>query len=390
MDNLFVGCALSDVNQADIINGLRVPERLADYAKHFQQHVGTSDFSFELQPEDAWTLPVRYPDQYTERANNRWWRTFRNNETLLTLFRETCAPIGVHQPVQGYDLLSSNFYDKYHAIAETQRAMAFAQFIHADYFVFHLATMDKWGWNRQDQINKALKLLGVFAAFYHASDFDFVPSIELLPYPRFPATGGEAAALLRKAREIWPEVQLAFDISHLWGSRQRMIAAHEWKAKDDGEPVSFIEALEYGLEQTWEDTWVYQLGGCWESEMHAIPGLHPQEDPFHYTMKLRESAGVYAEAGEVNLNRALDLLLEYTLRRGRPLNLILEIYNRDIEQVLEAARQIRDELNQRAEKPPQEVLPPAQEPPGQEPPVPSNGDEPPEDGEEPDEPLAAD
>src|SRR5512140_3497831 len=101
MDNLFVGCALSDVNQADVIRGWLVPERLADYAKHFKQHVGTGDFSFELQPEDAWTLPVRYPDQYTERANNRWWRTFRNNEQLLSLIRETCAPIGVHQPVQG-------------------------------------------------------------------------------------------------------------------------------------------------------------------------------------------------------------------------------------------------------------------------------------------------
>lgn len=343
MDNFFIGCALSDVNQADLPLGLRVPERLADYAKRFQKRLGTSDFCFELQPEDGWTLPVSFPDEFAERKTNRWWRAFRHNARLRELGRETAAPIGVHQPVQGRHILSSNYFEKYRAIAETQQAMSFAHYCHADYFVFHLAMTDRWGWDRRDQVNKALKILGGFHTYYHARDFEFVPCIELLEYPKFPATGGEAREIMNRSREIWPEVQFAFDIGHLWGSRQRMIAAHEWEFKRKA-PVSFVDALEYALDQLWQDTYVFQLGGCWESETHAVPGLHPQENPFHMPIKLRESPGIYSESGEMDLNRTLDLVLNYSVRRGRPLYLMLEVFDRDIDQVLEAARQIREDL----------------------------------------------
>ncbi len=348
MDNLFVGCALSDVNEADLPTGLRVPERLTDYISRFQKRVGSSDFSFELQPEDVWTVPARFPDQFVERKTNRWWRTFRQNARLLDAFSQTAGPIGVHQPIRGRDILSSDYFDKYRAIAETQQAMSFAHFIHADYFVFHLAMTDRWAWDRKDQITKAFKALGVFHAYYHASDFSFVPCIELLEYPKFPATGGESCEIMAESREVWPEIQFAFDVSHLWGSRNRMIVAHEWESKRKT-PIPFIDALDYALEQTWQDIYVVHLGGCWESETHAVPGLHPQQDPFQYPLKLRESPGVYLESGEMNLNKTLDLLLEYTLRRGRPLNLMLEIFDRDIEQVLEATRQIRDDLTIRVQ-----------------------------------------
>ncbi len=355
MDTITVGCALSDVNRADLPNGLRVPERLTEYVRRFQKLVGTDDFSFELQPEDHWSVPAVFPDQFVDRKTNRWWRAFRQNEQLAELFQKARAPIGVHQPVQGRDILSSNFFSKYEAIAETKQAMSFCDFIGADYFAFHLSTMDRWGWDRRDQIEKALKLFKVFAAFYHASHFSFVPCIQLLEFPRFPAIGGEASALLRRCRDIWPETQIAFDISHLWGSRRRMMAANLWDTRYAKHP-SFVDALDYGLEQTWQDTYVYHLGGCWESETHAVPGLHPQQNPFYFPLKLRESPSVYAENGELDLNRTLDLLLNYTVRRGRPLRLMLQIFDRDIAQVLEATRQIRTELLARAEK---QAAPPA-------------------------------
>jgi hypothetical protein len=348
MEALFVGCALSDVNSADMPSGLHVPEQLAEYADLYHQRVGTADFSFELQPEEAWTLPVVFPDQFSERKTNRWLRAFRRDSQLAARFRHTAGPIGVHQPIRRRDILSSNPFKKYEAIAETQAAMVFAQSIGADYFVFHLTMSDRWGWDRRDQIEKAVKLLGFFHAFYHASDFSFVPCIEMLKYPQFPATGGEAAALLLRCREVWPEVQLAFDVSHLWGSRERMLAAHMWEFKRKT-PVPFLDALQYALEQTWRDVYVYHLGGCWESETHAVPGLHPQQDPFQYPIKLRESPGVYAEMGEIDLNRTLELLLDYSVRRGHPLYLILQIFDRDINQVLEATRVLREELRTRAE-----------------------------------------
>lgn len=344
MPEVRVGCALSDVNRADLPSGLRVPERLVDYARRFQERVGVQEFFFELQPEDFWTIPAAFPDQFVERKPNRWWRAFRENARLFRFFKSASSRVGVHQPIQARDMLSSNFFLKYAAIAETKQAMAFAQFIGANYFVFHLAMVDRWEWDRRDQMEKALKIFKAFAAFYHASEFTFMPCIEILEYPKFPATGGEALALLTKCHEIWPATKLAFDVSHLWGSRQRMIAAKLW----DGSPASFIDALDYALSQTWNDIHVFHLGGCWESETHAVPGLHPQQDPFRYPIKLRESASVYAEMGEMDLNRVLDLLLAYTARRGRDLNLILQIFNRDIDQVLEGTRVIQEELNARA------------------------------------------
>jgi hypothetical protein len=315
MANITVGCALSDVNRADMPNGLRVPERLVDYALLFQERAGTMDFSFELQPEDDWLIPTRFPDEFAERKTNRWWRAFRQNTRMLDLFRAGTGPIGVHQSIRGRDALSSNAYQKYGSIAATQQAMSFAHFIRADYFVFHLAMQEHWGWDRRDQMAKALRIFKVFEAYYHASNFKFVPCIELSEYPEFPATGGA---------KMWESV--------------------------NGVSVPFSEALDYGLEQTWEDIYAFHLGGCWESERHAIPGLHPQQDPFRYPIKLRESPGVYAEMGEMDLNRTLDLIVNYSVRKGRPLNLILEIFDRDIAQVLQATRVIRDDLILRAEQ----------------------------------------
>lgn len=246
MPTIRVGCALSDTNRADLPTGLRVPERLADYARRVQTRTRSEDFLFELQPEEHWTTPIAFPDQFVARETNRWWRNFRQDARLRALFKSSHAVIGMHQPVQACDALSSNFFQKYHAIEETKQAMTFAQYIGADYLVFHLATMDRWEWDRRDQMNKALKIFKAFAAFYHASNFTFTPCVEILEYPKFPATGGEALALLTRCRQILPETKLAFDVSHLWGSRQRMIAAKMWY-EEGGPRVSFIDALEYAL-----------------------------------------------------------------------------------------------------------------------------------------------
>lgn len=349
MPTIRVGCALSDANRADLSTGLRVPERLAEYARRVQTRTQSEDFFFELQPEEHWTTPISFPDQFSARETNRWWHNFRQDTRLRALIKSPHALIGVHQPIQSCDALSSNFFQKYQALEETKQAMTFAQYIGADYFVFHLATVDRWEWDRRDQINKALKIFKAFAAFYHASNCTFTPCIEILEYPKFPATGGEALALLARCQQILPETKLAFDVSHLWGSRQRMIAAKMWY-EEGGPRVSFIDALDYALSQTAGEVHVFHLGGCWESETHAVPGLHPQQDPMRFQMKLDEPARVYAEAGEIDLNRVIDLLLNYSVRRDRDLKLVLEIFNRDFGQSLKASTEIARELNLRAER----------------------------------------
>ncbi len=347
MPEIIVGCALSDVNRADLPRGLRIPERLVDYAQRYEQRVGSTAVTFELQPEDLWTIPATFPDQFVARKNNRWWKAVQSQPKLLPILTGPPSRMGLHQPIKGRDALSSNFFKKYEAIEETKQAMDFAQYIGAEYFVFHLSQEDKWNWNRKDQMEKALKIFSVFATYYRSRGMSFVPLIETLEYPQFPATGSEAFDLLLQCRRVLPETQLALDVTHLWSSRNIMLATGAWP----DELVSFEESLEYALGALWRDIYVYQLGGGWESETHAVPGLHPQEDPFRFPLKLRESHGVYDESGELDLNAVLQLLINFTVRRGRDLHLVLEIFDRDIDQVFEAVRLIRYDLLARAAQP---------------------------------------
>ena len=216
MSEIIVGCALSDVNRADLPRRLRVPEQLADYAACVQQRIESPLFGFQLQPEDYWTLPAIFPDQFVPRKTNRWMRAFYEQSRLLETVRASVNSIGVHQPIQNRDVLSSNFFTKYEAIEETKTAMDFAQYIGADYFVFHLAQVDKWTWDRRDQMDKALKIFNVFATYYTAQKMTFVPVIETLEYPKFPATGGEAFDLLNECRKSLRTTKLALDVTHLW------------------------------------------------------------------------------------------------------------------------------------------------------------------------------
>lgn len=347
MPEIIVGCSLSDVNRADLPTGLRVPERLADYADRYRARVGSPAVSFQLQPEDLWTLPAIFPDQFVPRKTNRWWRAVQTQPKLLSILTGPPAQIGMHQPIQNRDVLSSNYFSKYEAIEETKQAMDFAQYIGAEYFVFHLAQVGKWNWERRDQMAKAVKLFDVFATYYTAQGMSFVPLIETLEYPKFPATGSEAYTLLHQCRKALPETQIALDITHLWSSRQRMVQCGAWPDAR----VPFEASLDYAIGVLKNDIYLYQLGGGWESETHAVPGLHPQQDPFRYPLKLRESHSVYVESGEMDLNQVLEMVANASVRDGRDLRLVLQIFDRDIDQVLEAARLIRNDLLQRMNQP---------------------------------------
>jgi len=347
MAEIIVGCALSDVNRADLPRNLRVPERLSDYIELYQTRLESPYILFEIQPEDLWTVPATFPDQFIPRKNNRWWRTVQSQPELLAKLRAPNMLLGVHQPIQNRDALSSNFFHKYEAIEATKQAMEFAEYIDADYFVFHLAHVDKWSWDRQDQMDKAIKIFNVFATYYTAREMSFTPVIETLEFPKFPATGAEAFLLLKECRKALRNTKLAFNLAHLWSSRRRMLVTGNWP----DERVSFEASLEYALDTLAADIHVFDLSGGWESETHAVPGLHPQQDPFRYPLKLRESPSIYAESGELDLNRVLELMVTATVRRGRDLNVVLQIYDRDIEQILEAARLIRHDLLARANAP---------------------------------------
>lgn len=345
MFQINVGIALSDANRADMPHGMRVPESLPRYVAHFREATGVHETFFELQPNDRFVTPARYPDQFRINRENCWLQAVEFNEEVRDFIEEGTIRLGVHQPL-GTDILSSNYFVKYNTLEETKRAMDFASGIGADYFVFHLSQRDKWDWSRPDQIRKGLKLFKELATYYRSHGYEFVPCIEVLEYPKFPATGGELLQIMNECNKMLSETRIAFNISHLWRSRNLMIQTGYW----EDSTISFIRHLEYTLAQCWQDIHVFQLGGCWESETHAIPGLHPQQNPHNDPMKLRETPGVYEESGEIDLNQTLELLLQYTVDKGRDLNLILEIHDRDIGQISEAARLIREDLLARVQE----------------------------------------
>ncbi len=341
MASLNLGIALSDANHADRPTGLRIPDSLPLYAQRLAEATGSGPF-IELQPAEPFSVPARYPDQFRLNRDNCWLNAVEFNDEVQAFIDGQAARLGVHQPQKG-DPLASNFFGKYGALEEIRRAMDFAAGVRADYFVFNLAKLDKWEWSRSDQMHKALKVYKEIAAYYRSYGYEYVPCIETLEYPKFPSTGGETLHLLNECRKILGNTAIALNISHLWRSRNLMMATGNW----DDATVSFIDHLEYTLSRLWEDLYVVHLGGCWESETHAIPGLHPQASPFDHPLKLRETSGVYAESGEIDLNQTLDLLLEFTIGKGRDLNLVIEIHDRDVGQVMEAVRQISDDLHDR-------------------------------------------
>ncbi|MDQ4077335.1 MAG: hypothetical protein M3220_13945 [Chloroflexota bacterium] len=345
MPDIHVGIALSDANRADMPQGLRVPDSLPEYVDYFCSVMEVSRAFFELQPSHHFVEPARYPDHFRLNRDNRWLNAVEFNSAVRNLIDQREHRFGVHQPLLG-DTLSSNFFGKYSAMEEVRRAMDFASGIGAEYFVFHLAQVDKWDWERSDQIAKGIKIFKELATHYRSHGYKFVPCVEVLEYPKFPATGGELRHIFNECQKLLSDTRIALNVSHLWRSRNLMLETRHWSDPD----VTFTQHLEFTLAQCWSDIHVYQLGGCWESETHAIPGLHPQQNPYDHPLKLRESSGVYYESGEIDLNRTLDLLLEYTVDRGRDLNLILEVHDRDVGQIAEAARQIRDELLARWEK----------------------------------------
>ena len=141
------------------------PARLTEYVRRFQVRVA-NNFLFELQREEFRTTPKAFPDEFAARETNRWWHTWRDDPRLEAMSKSPDARVGVHQPVQARDVLSSNYFQKYTAIAETQQAMPFSNSIGASYFILHLAMTDRWDRDRSSPDGKGaqdLYLRGVLS-----------------------------------------------------------------------------------------------------------------------------------------------------------------------------------------------------------------------------------
>ncbi len=362
-----VGLALSDAGFYHR-ETMRLPEDLREFFERYQEKFETEELFFELQPEMPW-LKKKGDFSYIADEDNKWLRMGRAiqepaEEPYTRIIGAMHRPgniFGVHQSIRDMDILSEDIHKKLETIESTQQAMLFAHRISADYFVFHLAqSRDYWDWNRSEQIALALKAFQGWADFYKKSGFTFIPLIENLEFPKFPATPEEMIGIFKTCRELLPNLKICFDVPHLWRSRALLL---ENKSRFEHVipnfrmlETSFACYLDYALDQvlTTEaglsegDIFLYHLGGCWKHLTHEIPGLRPGESPFLHKLRLDEPVYAYDARMEMNIPLIINRILRYNLERRQDILVMLEIYQRNYIEMLEAARIIYEYLKKKA------------------------------------------
>ncbi|HEC99817.1 MAG TPA: hypothetical protein ENN18_05495 [Proteobacteria bacterium] len=365
-----VGLALSDAGFYHR-ETMRLPEDLSEFFQRYQDKFETEKLFFELQPEMPW-LKKKGDFSYVADEDNRWLKLGRAAEqgatgepyaSIIEAMRRPGHIFGVHQSIRDMDILSEDIHKKLETIESTQQGMLFAHLISADYFVFHLAqSKDYWDWNRSEQIAVALKAFQGWADFYKQSGFSFIPIIENLEFPKFPATPEEMVSIFKTCREFLPNLKICFDVSHFWRSRALIL---ENKVRFEHLIPNFriLEAscsdyLDYAIEHIFTaeaglsdgDIFLYHLGGCWKHLTHEIPGLRPGESPFLHKLRLDEPVYAYHPQVEMNLPKVINRLLRYNIERRQDVLIMLEIYQRNYIEMLEAARLIYDDIVKKARR----------------------------------------
>lgn len=363
-----VGLALSDAGFYHR-ETMRLPDDLPEFFHRYQDKFETEDLFFELQPEMPW-LKKRGDFSYVANEDNEWLKLGRAAAQrvkegpyakIIEAVRRPGNILGVHQSIRDMDILSEDIHKKLETIESTQQAMLFAHLISADYFVFHLAqSKDYWDWNRSEQIAIALKAFQGWADFYKSSGFTFIPLVENLEFPKFPATPEEMISIFKTGKELLPNLKLCFDIPHLWRSRALLL---ENKTRFEHLvpnfrilEASYSDYLDYALEHVFTteaglsegDIFLYHMGGCWKHLTHEIPGLRPGESPFLHKLKLDEPVYAYNPQVEMNLPKVVNHLLRYNMERRQGVLVVLEIYQRNYIEMLEAARLIYEDLVKKA------------------------------------------
>jgi len=285
--------------------------------------------------------------------------------------------VGVHQTIKGFDVLHPMQKDL--TVHMAKKGLDFANSIAADYFVVHLCQVDHWDWDRKEQVKNALRAYKDISDHYVHNDYKFVVCIENLEYPKFPATAHEIKDIYYECKNIAPSVPLkiALDLSHLSRSRSLILENSHKKDIPDYDcsaiKAVFTDYLEYTLNHVLsakggmngDEIFLYHIGGCWKERTHEVPGLSPEvefkelgldknlemmhdygllEHVLRNLMKLDAPAHEYEIMDEMNVKTVFDLILKHTIINNRPLNMILEIYNRPYEEVLVAGKIIREDL----------------------------------------------
>jgi len=347
-DQVFIGPALSCANLADEQFGMRVPRDLASYFHLYRQSLSVPYYFIELQPERRWV--EQFGDDFVPKSDNSWWQHFGTNNEFR--FELACQPhiIGVHSPIEKIDVLTGNYnnFKKRQSIASIKESMEYANAIGADYFIFHLIQQDDWvdlrtRWH--ELVPESYRIYAYFADYYRKRNFHFVPCIEILEFPKYPATSMEAEDMLHDCQGILPGTKLVFDLSHLWRSRNIIIEnkdREDFRSFDNVFGVSFLDELKDTLALLGRnDIYCFHLGGCYEMGTHGVPGINPNEDPLNSNYRLDCLPCSYDLNYEMDISGALEIIIDFCSSRNQDLKMILEIHNQPYSVILRAMQEMK-------------------------------------------------
>ena len=358
-----VGLAISDAGFSSPAP-LVLPEDLEHFLRIAADRLPGRGLFFEFQPEMPWIVKDS-GSRFAPDTGNKWFelgRAVRRNDLhgpygpAVEAIGQPENIFGVHQSIQHMDVLSEDIGMRLKTIESTKQAMFFAGQIRADYFVFHLAqSVDYWDWDRREQMEIALRAFEELADYYYQCSPDFVPLLENLEFPKFPATAAEIAILFRRCKAFFPDLRLCLDVPHLWHSRKLVLEHNQrfFRTIPDfsrlNDPfVSYLGfALQHIFRQAGEEIFLYHMGGCYGHKTHEIPGLLPGKNPFKHRLRLGER-DVYNKEMEMNYPGVASTILEHHFQRERRLLMVLEIHNRSIEEMLESCRLIHLDLHKKA------------------------------------------
>ncbi|MDQ7826641.1 MAG: hypothetical protein RDV48_27810 [Candidatus Eremiobacteraeota bacterium] len=348
---IFVGPALSCANTADERYGKRVPYNLSEYIHEQRVALSTPYFFQEWQPERRW---VEFHDGAFYPKENSWTQIITSDHPDAQRTRHELLHqphnLGIHSPNIMIDVLDDSYghFKKNQSLESICRAMEYAQTVGADYFVYHLVQRDLWvdpSMRRNMLIPESLRVYAWLSEYYRRRKFTFVPCIEVLEYPKYPATPFEVRQILKSCQLILPQTRLAFDISHLWRSRS-LICETQRSGFENVRFKVFYHVLKDALDPLGpDDIYVFHLGGCWGIRTHEVPGILPDDDPFDSLYRLDCPDYLYDEYFEMNVSRALDAVVDFCFVHSVPIRLILEIFNKEYPVVLRALEEVSAALH---------------------------------------------
>jgi hypothetical protein len=335
---IFLGSAISN-NLANKESNLHLPLDLSLVIHEQRTALNSPVFFLEIQLDEKFT-----PD------DNIWWNHLGQDIQFQEELKYQPHLVGVYPPIDNIDVHDESYDNliKIYSIKTIKKSMDYANAIGADYFVYPL--IQRTGYispkmRMGDFLEESYRIYNGFAEYYRYRNFSFVPCIEILEYPKYPATPFEIEDILHMCQTILPCTRLSFNLSNIWFSYRNICDACPPGFNNIYEKT-FIAVLEDTFKTLKDDDiYVFSLGGCTDDNKHDIPGIKTYENPFETEYILIHPDVFYEEGYEMNIARVLNLVQDFCKQNGQPLRLILKILKHNYKVVLRSLQEMKSALN---------------------------------------------